>query len=330
MAKSSLQKLKILYLMKALIERTDERHPLSVKDIMNLLEEYGIVVERKTVYDDIETLKTFGLDIVSRRQKPTGYYLGSRTFELPELKLLVDAVQSSRFITPKKSRELIKKLESLTSVYEGKGLERQVFLNNYVKAINESVYYNIDKIHEALSNDKQLSFQYYEWTLSKEIKLKKDGARYRISPWGLLWKDDNYYLIAIDEKSGVVKNYRVDKMLKIQVEEEQRNGAELFENFNVAQFAARTFGMFGGREEKLTMEFENHFVGTVIDRFGQDVILCKKDEEHFLAFVSVNISSLFFAWLAGLGSGVKIVSPANVQKEYIRFLKKALDCYKNK
>lgn len=330
MAKSSLQKLKILYLMKALIERTDENHPMTVKDIMNLLEEYGIVVERKTVYDDIETLKTFGLDIVSRRQKPTGYYLGSRTFELPELKLLVDAVQSSRFITLKKSRELIKKLESLTSIYEGKGLERQVFVNNYVKAVNESVYYNIDKIHEALSNDKQLTFQYYEWTLSKEIKLKKDGARYRISPWGLLWKDDNYYLIAIDEKSGVVKHYRVDKMLKIQVEKEQRNGAELFENFNVAQFAAKTFGMFGGREEKLTMEFENHFVGTVIDRFGQDVILCKKDEEHFLAFVSVNISSHFFAWLAGLGSGVKILSPTNVQKEYIRFLKKALDCYKNK
>lgn len=330
MAKSSLQKLKILYLMKALIERTDENHPMTVKDIMNLLEEYGIVVERKTVYDDIETLKTFGLDIVSRRQKPTGYYLGSRTFELPELKLLVDAVQSSRFITLKKSRELIKKLESLTSIYEGKGLERQVFVNNYVKAVNESVYYNIDKIHEALSNDKQLTFQYYEWTVSKEIKLKKDGARYRISPWGLLWKDDNYYLIAIDEKSGVVKHYRVDKMLKIQVEKEQRNGAELFENFNVAQFAAKTFGMFGGREEKLTMEFENHFVGTVIDRFGQDVILCKKDEEHFLAFVSVNISSHFFAWLAGLGSGVKILSPTNVQKEYIRFLKKALDCYKNK
>lgn len=127
-----------------------------------------------------------------------------------------------------------------------------------------------------------------------------------------------------------MKHYRVDKMLKIQVEKEQRNGAELFENFNVAQFAAKTFGMFGGREEKLTMEFENHFVGTVIDRFGQDVILCKKDEEHFLAFVSVNISSHFFAWLAGLGSGVKILSPTNVQKEYIRFLKKALDCYKNK
>lgn len=328
MAKSSLQKLKILYLMKAFMEKTDENHPMTVKDIMNLLEEYGIVVERKTVYDDIETLKTFGLDIVSRRQKPTGYYLGSRTFELPELRLLVDAVQSSRFITPKKSHELIKKLESLTSIYEGKGLERQVFVNNYVKTVNESVYYNIDKIHEALSNDKQITFQYYEWSLSKEIKLKKDGARYRISPWGLLWKDDNYYLIAIDEKSGVVKHYRVDKMLKIQVEEEQRNGAELFENFNVAQFAAKTFGMFGGREEKLTMEFENHFVGTVIDRFGQDVILCKKDEEHFLAFVSVNISSHFFAWIAGLGTGVKIVSPANVQKEYIRFLKKALDCYK--
>lgn len=330
MAKSSQQKLKILYLMKAFVERTDENHPLTVKDIVKLLEEYGIVIERKTVYDDIETLKVFGMDIISKRHRPTGYYLGSRTFELPELKLLVDAVQSSKFTTVKKSQELIKKLESLTSIHEAKSLERQVFVHNSVKAWNEGVYYNINEIHTAISENKQITFQYFEWNLEKEMCLKKEGARYRVSPWGMIWKDDNYYLIAIDEKSGIVKHYRVDKMLKICVEEESRNGASLFSDFNAAQFAIKTFGMFGGREEKLTMEFENHFIGVVIDRFGKEVSILKKDEEHFNVVLSVNISSQFFAWVAGLGSGVKIISPEKVQNEYIRFLKKALDVYKEK
>lgn len=328
MAKSSLQKLKILYLMKAFVERTDENHPMTVKDITKFLEEYGIIVERKTIYDDIETLKVFGMDIINRRQKPSGYYLGNRTFELPELKLLVDAVQSSKFTTLKKTQELIKKLESLTSIYEAKGLERQVFVNDYVKAINESVYYNIDEIYMAISENKQISFQYFEWNLSKEMCLKKDGARYRVSPWGLIWKDDNYYLIAIDEKSGIVKHYRVDKMLKISVEKESRNGDSLFSTFNAVQFATKTFGMFGGREENITVEFENRFIGVVIDRFGKEVKICKKDEEHFTVHLTVNVSSQFFAWVAGLGSGVKITSPEKVQKEYVRFLKKALEVYR--
>ncbi len=329
MAKSSQQKLKILFLMKALLEQTDEQHPLSVKDIIYLLEEYGIFVERKTVYDDIETLRTFGLDIINRRQKPTGYYIASRTFELPELKLLVDAVQSSKFITQKKSNELIKKLESLASVHEAKSLQRQVVVEHCVKAVNEGVFYNIDQIHTALSEGKQITFQYYEWTLAKEMSLKKDGASYRISPWGLIWKDENYYVIALDEKSGVVKHYRVDKMLRIQVEPEERNGKEIFGDFNVAQFAARTFGMFGGKEETLTIEFENRFVGVVIDHFGHDVTLYKRDDEHFTAVVHVNVSHQFFGWLTGLGAGAKIVSPVHVQKEYIKFLKKAMESYKN-
>lgn len=329
MAKSSQQKLKILFIMKALLEQTDEHHPLSVKEIVELLEEYGIFVERKTVYDDIETLRTFGLDIENRRHKPTGYYIASRTFEVPELKLLVDAVQSSKFITQKKSAELIKKLESLTSIHEAKDLQRQVVVENYVKSMNEGVYYNIDKIHTALSEKKQITFQYYEWTIAKEMRLKKDGARYRISPWGLLWKDENYYVIALDEKSGVVKHYRVDKMLKINVEEESRNGEEIFGDFNVAQFAARTFGMFGGREESLTMEFENRLVGVVIDHFGHDVMLYKRDEEHFTAVVRVNVSHQFFGWLTGLGASAKIISPIHVQKEYIKFLKNAMECYKS-
>ena len=327
MPKSFQQKMKILYLMRAFLERTDERHPMTVKDIMAYLEDFGIRVERKTIYDDIETLRVFGMDIENRRERPSGFYLADRNFELAELKLLVDAVQSSRFITAGKSRQLIQKLESLTSIYQAKELQRQVIVETRVKTLNEGIYYNIDEIHKAISREKQISFQYYEWTVSKEMRLKKDGERYRISPWHMIWKDENYYLIGLDEKSGIVKHYRVDKMLKITVEEAGRNGAEIFENFDAAKFAAGTFGMFGGREERVSLEFENRLVGVVLDHFGQEIMIIGKDENHSGTHVHVNVSSQFFGWLAGLGSGITIVSPENVRREYRDFLKKALENY---
>lgn len=327
MPKSFQQKLKILYLMRAFMERTDERHPMTVKDIMAYLEEFGIRVERKTIYDDIETLRIFGMDIENRREKPSGFYLADRNFELAELRLLVDAVQSSRFLTAGKSRQLIQKLESLTSVHQAKELQRQVIVGTRVKTQNESIYYNIGEIHKAISTDRQISFQYYEWTVSKEMRLKKDGERYHISPWHMIWKDENYYLIGLDEKSGIVKHYRVDKMLKLEVEKAGRNGSEIFENFDAAKFAARTFGMFGGREERVNLEFENRLVGVVLDHFGQEIMIIGKDEEHSSTLVHVNVSSQFFGWLAGLGSGITIVSPENVRKEYRDFLKKALENY---
>lgn len=316
--------------MRVFSERTDEQHPMTIKELMDYLAGCGISVDRKTVYDDIETLRVFGMDIINRREKPSGFYLASREFELAELKLLVDAVQSSKFITYKKSRQLIHKLESLASVHEAKLLQRQVFVDNRVKTVNESIYYNIDDIHTAISSNHQISFQYYEWTVSKELRLRKDGERYRISPWGMIWKDENYYLVGLDEKSNVIKHYRVDKMRKIQVEEERRNGEELFRDFDMAQLATRTFGMFGGREETLRMEFENRFVGVVIDHFGQDVMIHKKDENHFTTLVHVNVSTQFFGWLAGLGPGVVIVSPINVRREYKEFLRKALENYRPK
>lgn len=327
MAKSSHQKIKLLYLMKVFYERTDENHPIKVKDLILYLNEYGITVERKTIYDDIETLRLFGLDILSQREAPSGFYLASRTFELAELRLLVDAVQSSKFITRKKSLQLISKLESLTSVNEARNLQRQVVASSPVKTVNEGIFYNIDEIHAAISENCQISFQYYEWNIYKEMVLKKNGDRYLVSPWGLIWKDENYYLIAVDEKSGIVKHYRVDKMLHIAREKAQRTGEEIFAGFDVAKFASRTFGMFGGHEETLNLEFENHFVGVVIDHFGKDVMILKKDEEHFTVSVHVNISSQFFGWLAGLGSGVVITSPASVRKEYMNFLKRALENY---
>lgn len=328
MPKSFRQKLKIIYLMEAFQKKSDENHPLTVNDLMNYLKDYGISAERKTIYDDIEMLRIYGMDIVNRREKPAGFFLATRNFEMAELKLLVDAVQSSKFITQKKSRQLIRKLESLTSEYEARKLQRQVYVGARIKTMNESIYYNIDQIHGAISENRQISFQYYEWTVSKEMHLKKDGERYRISPWGLIWKDENYYLIGLDERSGIVKHYRIDKMLKLMIEKETRNGGELFRDFDAAKFAAKTFGMFGGREETLRLVFENRFVGVVLDRFGHDVMLHKQDEEHFAILVRVNVSSQFFGWLAGLGPGAVITSPERVRKEYTDFLENALRNYK--
>lgn len=329
MARSFQQKLKILYLMRAFMELTDEQHPMTVPELMDYLAGFGIMVERKTVYDDIETLRTFGLDIDNRRGKPSGFYLASRDFELAELKLLADAVQSSRFITDKKSRQLIRKLAGLASVHEARQLQRQVIVGNPVKNENESIYYNVDELHRGISEDRQVSFQYYEWTVSKEMRLKKDGARYQVSPWGLIWRDENYYLIGLDEKSGIVKHYRVDKMLKLQVEKQPRSGREIFENFDVGQFAAKTFGMFGGREASLCLEFDNRLIGVVLDRFGHKVSVRKENGERFRIQVRVNVSGQFFGWLAGLGCGVSIVSPENVRRDYIQFLKSAMENYED-
>lgn len=329
MPKSFRQKLKIIYLMEAFQRKSDEEHPLTVNDLITYLKEYGISAERKTIYDDIEMLRIYGMDIVNRREKPSGFFLASREFQMPELKLLVDAVQSSKFITQKKSRQLIHKLESLTSEYEARKLQRQVYVGSRVKTMNESIYYNIDQIHDAISGNFQISFQYYEWTVSKEMRLKKDGERYRISPWELIWKDENYYLVGLDENSGIVKHYRVDKMLEILVEKEQRNGKGFFRDFDAAKFASRTFGMFGGREESVRLVFENRLVGVVIDRFGHDVMIHKQDEEHFAIQIRVNVSSQFFGWLAGLGSGAVITSPENVRKEYTDFLENTLKNYRD-
>ena len=327
MPKSFQQKLKILYLMRVFSEKTDETHPMSVKELISYLEGFGIHAERKTIYDDIETLRVFGMDIMNRRERPAGFYLASRDFELAELKVLVDAVQSSRFLTSGKSRQLIHKLEHLTSSYQARELQRQVIVQDQVKNTNESIYYSVDEIHRAISQNRQISFQYTEWTVSKELHLKKNGERYRISPWQMIWQDENYYLVGVDEESGIVKHYRVDKMLKIVTEKENRNGAELFERFDGSGFVSGTFGMFGGREEKISLEFKNYLVGVMIDRFGRDLMIVSKDNDHSVTRVQVNVSTQFYGWLAALGNSVRVISPENVRKEYRDFLRKALENY---
>ena len=328
MPRSFNQKLKILYLMKFLQEKTDREHPVSVKDIIRTMEAYGISVERKTVYDDIETLRTFGMKIGSRRGKPAGFYLEERTFELPELKFLMDAVQSSKFITEKQSAALVRKLEDLASVHEAKKLKSQVFLMPGIKTLNEEIYTNIETIYDAISANRQISFRYYQWTLSRELKPKRGGERYRVSPGKLLWNNDNYYLMGLDESSGIVKHYRVDKMMDVAVEEEKRSGESVFRDFDMGRFSAETFGMFDGKETILKIRFSNELVGVVLDRFGKKAVLQRSDDTHFFLQTHIRVSGQFFGWLTGLGPGAEIVSPEKVRKEYKSFLTKILKTYK--
>lgn len=330
MPKSNNQKMKILYLMKILLEKTDEGHVLTMAEIISELAGYDVKAERKSIYDDMESLRLFGMDVMYRKEQPSGYYVASREFELPELKLLVDAVQSSKFITHKKSNQLIRKLESLASRHEAKQLQRQVFVANRVKTMNESIYYNVDKIHEAVSKNVKICFHYYEWTVTKEMHIKKNGEKYVISPWALTWDDENYYMIGFDGAESKVKHYRVDKMLNIDLMPERCCGREYFENFDPASYAKRTFGMFGGEALDVDLLFENKLIGVVIDRFGKSVTVRKKDDGHFITRVKVAVSGQFFGWVTGLGAGVKIVSPENVKKEYKEFLEMLVNQYGRK
>lgn len=325
MAKSYNQKLKLLYLVKILSENTDENHLMTAKDLIAKLAEYDISAERKSIYDDINRLIDFGYDIVSIRSKTNGgYYLASQSFESAELKLLVDAVQASKFITVKKSRELIKKIEKLTNKYDAKGLQRQVYVVGRIKTENESIYYNVDAIHQAIHDNKQISFTYLEWTLEKELKPRKSGEKYNISPWALLWQDENYYMLGFDSEVGVMKHYRVDKMGQVCLMDEKRMGAGEYEKLDLATYSEKNFGMFGGKEEVVTLQFANKLIGVVMDRFGKEITIRKKDSNFFTVRVKIAVSGQFFGWLAGLGKDATIVSSEAIKEQYIVWLKEIL------
>lgn len=313
MAKSSNQKLKLLYLIKLFTEKTDEAHYVTMPEIISYLEGHDIKAERKSIYDDVELLRTYGFDIVLVKEgKYFCYYLASRQFELAELKLLVDVVQSSKFITEKKSTELIGKLESLASRYQAGELQRYVYVKSRVKTMNENIYYNVDAINDAINKNVQINFEYYEWTLKKQLRKKSNGDKTGISPWALIWDDENYYMVAFDQKDGVMKHYRVDKIRKITLTDVPRLGREEFGNDNPALISKKLFGMFGGEKVNVAMEFTNNMIGVVMDRFGKDVFIVPKDDEHFTIHVDVEVSNMFIGWVIGLGEGVKVTGPEAV------------------
>lgn len=315
MARGTNQKLKLLYLMKILLEQTDDTHWLTLQELLAELRRYGVTAERKSIYTDFEALRMFGLDILKEQKNKTYYYhVGSRDFEIAELKLLVDAVQSSKFITEKKSRELIQKLEKFASRNEAKQLHRQVYVQGRVKTMNESIYYNVDKIHAAISNHVQIKFQYYQWDRNKNMVLRHEGAYYCISPWELLWDDENYYLVGYDSKEHMIKHFRVDKMLKISLLETPAEGEEYVRELDMASYSSKRFGMFDGEEQMVRIEFENHFAGVVIDRFGKDVVMRPVDKGHFVANVEIAVSRQFIHWVMALGDGARITGPEHVVK----------------
>ncbi len=305
-----------------MLEKTDENHGLTINEIKDELESYGIKAERKSLYDDIEILQSFGLDICTVRTNTVKYYIGNRDFQIPELKLLVDAIQSSKFITRKKSLELIEKLGHLVSENESSQLRREVYVTNRVKTVNEHIYYNVDKIHNAISENKKISFQYFKWELdttngNKIVKTaRKNGEAYRVSPWALCWDDENYYLIAYDSEAEIIKHYRVDKMERIRLLKDERDGSELYKGFNPARYAKSVFSMFGGEECEVKLLVDNNFIGVIVDRFGSDLFIVKHDEHSFTVNVNVMLSPQFYAWVFGLGGGVRILAPERAILEF--------------
>ena len=329
MAKSYNQKIKLLFLMDMFLQKTDIEHTISMKDILHELEKNGIAGARKSIYSDIETLKEYGLEIEYRKESPEGYYLAGRIFELAELKLLVDAVQSSKFITEKKSRSLIQKLGGLTSDHEAKQLKRQVYVADRIKTMNESIYYNVDKIHSAISEKSQITFEYTKWGMRDKVRLLNRGKVYQISPWMLSWTDENYYLIGYDHEQGMIKHFRVDKMIYINIIPEKREGKEEFLKTDPAIYSKNMFGMFSGKEEMLSIKIPERMLGVFVDRFGKDISVRKSLDGSYIVHIAVIVSEPFFGWLTGLGKDVIIVSPQEIVREYQDYLKVILEGYNN-
>lgn len=316
MPKGSNQKFKLYRLAQIMQELTDDEHYIMMPEIMTELAKYDITADRKSIYTDLRDLSVLGVEVEG---EPIGnryhYHVIDRAFELPELKLLVDAIQSSKFITEKKTNALIKKLEKLVSKYDAQKLQRQVYVSGRIKTMNESIYYTVDAIHNAISENRKIKFQYYQWNAKKEMELRHNGAWYHISPWGLSWDDENYYLVGYDSETEMIKHYRVDKMLHIKMSDETREGKEHFKKLDMADYAKKSFGMFGGKEQMVKMLVHNNLAGVIIDRFGKDVMMLPVDDEHFSVNVEVHVSRQFLGWVFSLGEDIKIIGPNEVTEQ---------------
>ena len=302
----------LLILRQYLYERTDEQHPASASDILAFWQQHGIQAGRKSVYTDIELLQNAGMDIVCVKSSQNKYFVGQRLFELPELKLLVDAVESSRFITEKKSTALIKKLGHLTSTAQAEQLNRRIYMGGTPKPENESIYYNVDTIHNAVQKKQQITFQYFEYTPKKEKILKHDGYKYRFSPYAMIWNRDCYYAVGWSEKHGKIAQFRVDRMTAVEPLEQT---AVQTLDFDPAEYVRKVFGMYPDNLCTVELLCDNEVMRSVIDRFGENVRTETVDEQHFRATVEVAPSPPFFSWIFTFGGKIRIISPLTVLEE---------------
>lgn len=317
MPRGTNQKLKLSYLTKIMLAKTDDEHSLTMPQIMAELEKYDVTAERKSIYQDFQDMTDkLGIEIIKEQiGRETYYHVGAREFELAEVKLLIDAIQSSKFITQTKSRELIGKIKGFVSEYQASQLQRQVFISDRVKNMNESVYYNVDDVYTAINENRKIRFKYYKWDINKKLVPRHNGAWFVVSPWALTWDDENYYLVAFDDLDHKIKHYRVDKMMQISVMEERRDGKDVFKNFDMAAYSKATFGMYSGVKTKVHIQFHDSMCGVFLDRFGKDISFRKVDEEHSEVAVDVAISAQFFGWIFSLGREVKVTGPDSVRKQ---------------
>ncbi len=315
MPRSSNQKRKLAVLREILSEHTDAEHPMTMKEIIKELGAKGISAERKSIYDDIEVLRVLGTDIQTKRGKTVGYYVANRDFELPELKLLVDAVRSSRFIPEKQSNQLIKKLTHLAGAYDRPSLNREMFVSNKAKSLENDLFKTVDIIHEAIEKDRDITFFYFSWTVRKEKELRRGGEKYQISPWSLVWDDSNYYLVGFDVKNQEIRHFRVDKMLKANGTDIPRTGKTEFDRFDISSYANAAFGMFGGKMEKVTLRCAKRLANVMLDRFGRDTVILN-DIDTFRITVNIIPSPVFLGWIWSFGKEVEIISPEYVKEQF--------------
>ena len=325
MPKSDNQKLKILYILDYLEQNSHQNKPVRASELIHMLEHrHGILCERKTVYSDIAALQDYGVDIVSVPGKNGGYYIASRNFELPELKLLIDAVLSSRYLTEKKSRELIEKLCRECNEQDSRLLKRNVLVSGRVKSMNETIYYNVDAIQEAITQNRQITFRYFDWDLGGKRKFRE--KTYTASPYGLCQDNENCYLLAWSERHGVT-SYRVDRMIDITPTEEPRIPCPELTGKALTDRARSLFQMFAGDETDVKMRFHRSLTNVVIDRFGPDTMLIPDGPEHFNFTVRVAVSPIFLSWLAGFGSKATILYPEPVIRQFRDLCLEALNQY---
>ena len=325
MPKSDNQKLKIFYILDYLQRNSHADHPICAAELIGMLErQHNILCERKTIYSDIAALQEYGVDIVSIPGKSGGYYIASRNFELPELKLLIDAVQSSRFLTERKSRELIEKLCRECSVHEAKLVRRDVLVSGRVKSMNETIYYNVDAIQEAIGQNRQISFRYFDWNLDGTRKYRE--KEYLASPYGLCQDNENCYLLAFSDRHGIT-SYRVDRMADIVLTADARFPCPELTGKNLVEHANRLFQMYSGEAVDVKLRFHRSLINVVIDRFGRETMLIPDGEEHFVFTVRVAISPIFLSWIIGFGSKAKILHPQSVAQQCRALCLEAMNQY---
>lgn len=325
MPKSDNQKLKIFYILDYLERNSGPDHPVRASELIAMLEKHhNILCERKTVYSDIAALQDYGIDIVSLPGKNGGYYIASRNFELPELKLLIDAVQSSRFLTEKKSRELIEKLCAQCNEHDARLMRRDVLVSGRVKSMNETIYYNVDALQDAISQNRQIVFQYFDWGIGGKRKYREKD--YQASPYGLCQDNENCYLLGFSDRHGIT-SYRVDRMSDIRILEESRIPCPELTGKAFLNHANRLFQMFAGDTTDVKLRFHRSLVNVVIDRFGRDILLIPDGDNHFVFTANVAVSPVFLSWVIGFGSKARILHPQSVIDQCRQMCMEAMEQY---